>query len=415
MKFLHAADLHIGTPLGSLGGTAAIPETDLEELLHEMGAAYDHLIDLAINEQVAFVVFAGDVYDSAEAQDAQQRRFQDGLERLDAAGIPVYIALGNHDPARRFSPRRPYPANVHFFATDTPDDFELVVNGVTVRVAGISFGSRSVPDNLAHRFADLPPAELRIGVLHTSLAGSAEHDTYAPCSVDDLRSAPVDYWALGHIHLRDVNGLGPGRWYAYPGNLQGRSFKPSECHPKGVLIVPFDAHGVGEPEFRTVDTVRFVNLTLDVSDYDQVADLHELVDDLLRTEAANQDNRTLVARVDFVGRNRNEFINDLRREVVSGKFLKDFHTDRHRSGQRRILARITSRVEAALDPERLRQGDDLLALALRALDQWDDTKLTEQLESLLHSKFDVYLERTPEALNAIRQHIELALAEEIQP
>ncbi|WP_214429507.1 metallophosphoesterase family protein, partial [Escherichia coli] len=81
-----------------------------------------------------------------------------------------------------------------------------------------------------------PPAEpgyFNIGILHTSLTGQEGHDVYAPCSVDDLRRAGYDYWALGHIHERQVVAEAPA--IVFPGNLQGRHAR--EAGPKGATLV----------------------------------------------------------------------------------------------------------------------------------------------------------------------------------
>ena len=59
-KFLHASDIHIGSPLGALGGTGHISEDQMKEVIEEMRSSFDNLIDTAISENVMFVVLAGD-------------------------------------------------------------------------------------------------------------------------------------------------------------------------------------------------------------------------------------------------------------------------------------------------------------------------------------------------------------------
>lgn len=413
--FLHAADLHIGTPLGSLGRNARLDDAALGELTALMQSAYDRLIDLAIAERVAFVVLAGDVYDNAEAQDSQQGRFRSGLERLHEAGIPTFIALGNHDPAEhQVRARRPLPPSVHVFAPDEPEERTIECDGVVVRVAGVSYGRNAVSDNLAARFAafDRQPGQLRVGVLHTSLEGASEHASYAPCSLDDLDTAPVDYWALGHIHLRHVARLtGPARWYAYPGNLQGRSFKPSECHPKGALLVPFDEHGIAEPEFRALDTVRFVDLAVDVSDSDEVDAVHEAVHDALVTAADNVDGRRLVARVELTGRSAHHA--EFMRQVTGGRFLDRFLESFGDLLGPTLLAGVRSAVRPVADPAALRRGDGLLAAALRRLDDLTDEELLAGLNGLIHRQFDADLDRSPERIGLFRPLVEAVLVEEL--
>ncbi|MGA1051203.1 MAG: metallophosphoesterase family protein [Ilumatobacteraceae bacterium] len=416
-SFLHAADLHIGTPLASLGRRARLDDVALAELTETMQSAYDRLVDLAIDEQVAFVVLAGDVYDNAEAQDAQQGRFHAGLERLHDAGIPTFIALGNHDPAeQRVRARRPLPPSVHVFAPDEPEERLVETDGPVVHVAGVSYGRTAVDDNLAARFRrfDRQPGTLRVGVLHTSLEGSAEHASYAPCSVADLDAAPVDYWALGHIHLRQVARLsGVGRWYAYPGNLQGRSFKPSECHPKGALLVPFDEYGIGEPTFRALDTVRFTDLSVDVSDADEVDAVHESVHDAIVGAASAAEGRRLVARVELTGRSAHHA--EFARQVDAGRFLERFDDSFGDALGAVLLVGVRSSVAPPLDTSVLRQGDDLLSAALRRLDSLSDSDLLAGLDGLVHPRFDVDLDRSPEQVGGFRTMVESALVQELAP
>jgi hypothetical protein len=103
-----------------------------------------------------------------------------------------------------------------------------------------------------------PACRPHVAVLHANLGGDKDHGPYAPCTITDLVAAPVDYWALGHIHLRQLRVLAPNRYAAYCGNLQGRNFKDAECHPKGAYVVPVEDGQIGEPAFVPCDRVRFV-------------------------------------------------------------------------------------------------------------------------------------------------------------
>ena len=59
-KFLHAADLHLDSPLLGL----AAKSTDFAERVEEASRrAFDNLVELAITEGCRFVVFAGDIFD----------------------------------------------------------------------------------------------------------------------------------------------------------------------------------------------------------------------------------------------------------------------------------------------------------------------------------------------------------------
>lgn len=381
-KFLHASDIHLGFPLGALADSAQLDVEARMELIDLMQKSFENLISLAVEEQVLFVVLAGDIYDNLDRQEALQGLFRRGLEILNEAGIPVFMVHGNHDPlTKNLKWRRPLPPNVHTFQPDEPHEY-TVVSGPDgeIRVAGVSFGASAVPQNLASRFSSLPAehSRWRVAVLHTSLGGNSAHETYAPCSVDDLRAAPVGYWALGHIHLRnDNNPLGPGRWWAYPGNLQGRSFKPSECHPKGALLVEITRDGFGQPEFRELDTVRFLNVSVPVDEAETVDDSISLVADaIIHAKAANSGVR-LVVRVELTG--RTSLAADLSRKINLGDngFLANLLDSYSDDLADTIVAAIVSSVRPEHDLQMLRQGDSLIATALARLDSLTDAEIVE--------------------------------------
>jgi DNA repair exonuclease SbcCD nuclease subunit len=169
-------------------------------------------------------------------------------------------------------------------------------------VGGISFGKKAETDNLARGFHDQPFDPRRtIGVLHANVGSNAQHGPYAPCTVEDLDQSPVGYWALGHIHKRQAHELGPGRWWAYPGNLQGRSTKATECGPKGALVVPIMPDGFGEPEFKPCDRVRFERIEVDVTDRADLDEAFEAVVEALEACKAEAVGRPVVSRIEFVG------------------------------------------------------------------------------------------------------------------
>lgn len=60
-RFLHAADLHIDSPLGGLARKSQDLASRIEDASRR---AFDNLISLAIDEECAFVVIAGDLFDA---------------------------------------------------------------------------------------------------------------------------------------------------------------------------------------------------------------------------------------------------------------------------------------------------------------------------------------------------------------
>ena len=60
LRFIHAADLHIGAPFR---GLRELSPAWAERLVEAIPQAYDRLVDAALEHQVDFVVFAGDIFD----------------------------------------------------------------------------------------------------------------------------------------------------------------------------------------------------------------------------------------------------------------------------------------------------------------------------------------------------------------
>ncbi len=260
-RFLHAADLHLDTPFTRLTG---LSERIADHLRDASLRAFDRLVDTAIAEDVAFVVFAGDIYDGPERGVRAQLAFRDGCARLADAGIVTFVAYGNHDPLDEgWSAIAEFPDGVHIFGSDTVETHEVTVDGIlAATVSGISYAVADTTDNLSTRFGEPSGRGFHVAVLHANVGGHADYAAYSPCTLDDLRSRGYDYWALGHIHKRSE--LGDGHpLVVYPGNLQGRSPKPSERGPKGAVIVEVDDN-VATTRFVALDSVRFDHVEVDI-------------------------------------------------------------------------------------------------------------------------------------------------------
>jgi len=385
-SFLHASDLHLGVPLKINDGSRGLTDGDMAEIADEIWSAFDNLIQLAIDEKVLFVVLAGDVYNNLDQQDKLQGKFRDNLEKLGKHGIQVFIIHGNHDPLGDDNRlRRRLPNNVKVFQKNDPEEFLGAEDGdEKIMVAGVSFGSKQVPENLAVRFNIFSQgdAKWRVGVLHTSLQGVEGHGDYAPCNEEDLRNAPVGYWALGHVHLRsDRNQIEPGRWWAYSGNLQGMHFKPSECHPKGALLVKVSKQGFEAPEFRALDTLRFKSLEVSIESAENVEACYQIVFDALAAARESSEGRRLVARIVLTG--RVQFYKRLSEAVKTGDFLEKLRSDFRSEWGDMIVAHVAASLRPPIDPAKLREGDDLLATALNKLDGYEDGEMVSIFKDLL--------------------------------
>ena len=292
-RFIHTADVHIDSPLIGLTrheGSAA------ERIRSATREAFDNLIRQAIDEQVAFVVIAGDLYDG------DWRDFHTGLffslqmGRLAKAGIRAFVLYGNHDAESHITRRLILPENVKVFSARKPDTF--VLNELKVALHGQSFRQRDVTDNLVLGYPEPVPATFNIGVLHTALGGMAGHENYAPCSLDDLKAKGYDYWALGHVHNAQVLYENPH--VVFPGNLQGRHIR--ETGPKGAHLVTVEDGEIADFTTMRCDVVRWSRLSVPVDDCSRPAEVSDRVrQSIERAVAAEADGRLLACRVELTG------------------------------------------------------------------------------------------------------------------
>lgn len=254
-KFLHAADLHLDSPLEGLDSHAEAP---VERIRGATRRALENLVELALAERVRFVVIAGDVYDTNPML-ASALFFRRAMQRLADASIPVVVALGNHDHAGVAPRTVRLPDGVSVLPHDRAAS-ATPVPGVVVH--GRSYPRRDCRDDLVEGYPDPRAGELNVGLLHTALTGDPQHDAYAPTTPAILAARGYQYWALGHIH-RHARFDHAGVPIVFPGNLQGRHAR--ETGPKGAVLVTYDGDRVGAIEHRALDVVRWHHVEVDAA------------------------------------------------------------------------------------------------------------------------------------------------------
>lgn len=263
-RFLHAADLHLGSPFSGL----AVKEAQVaEQFARATRDAFSSLVTHAIDASVAFVVIAGDVYDGEWRDNSIGLFFNREIARLDRAGIPVVLVKGNHDADSVVTRSITMPDCVRQFASRRAST--VILDQIKVALHGQSFADRAASDNLALAYPEPVPGHFNIGVLHTSLTGRPPHANYAPCSVADLKSRGYDYWALGHVHEYELVAEHPH--IVFPGNIQGRNIR--ETGAKGGVLVSVDDGTVTSLERMFVDQARFANVDVDITPCEGMADI----------------------------------------------------------------------------------------------------------------------------------------------
>jgi DNA repair exonuclease SbcCD nuclease subunit len=255
-------------------------------------------------------------------------------------------------------------------------------NGAKVTVAGISYSSQSEPNNLVPLFKSVVGKTV-IGVLHTNVGGNSQHGDYAPCSATDLEQSNVNYWALGHIHDRQVHKSSNGYW-AYPGNLQGRSTKSTECGPKGALIVEVEENGaILEPKFFACDSLRFLTMETDLSGVNSYQDIIPMVSDELEKLNVDSEGRLLLVKIQFIGATPifgelNAKFEDLKDAIFGegSELLVNGAVIKIRNGAR-----------PAIDLSIERERETLLAHLLRALDEESAGTISREVKDEIENIF----------------------------
>ncbi|HBI14752.1 MAG TPA: DNA repair exonuclease [Desulfobulbaceae bacterium] len=292
MRFIHAADIHLDSPLQGLEAHEGAP---VEEIREATRRAFTNLIDLALEEKVDFVLIAGDLYDGDWKDYNTGLFFVGRIGRLARAGIQTFIVAGNHDAASQITRAMPLPANVTLLSAKKPQSITLARLGVIIH--GQSYAARAVNENLAAYYPQGDPNYFNIGLLHTSLTGRVGHENYAPCTLADLKSKGYDYWALGHVHQREIVAEDP--WIVYPGNIQGRHIR--ESGSKGATLVTVEEGRVVEVEERELDVLRWVVCPVELSECETREAVYGRVSAALEKAQSQAEGRILALRLQLQG------------------------------------------------------------------------------------------------------------------
>ena len=371
VKFVHTADLHLDAPFQGIGRASERVGQALAEATYE---AFQRVVDTAIERAVDFLVIAGDSYNARDKSLRAQRRFLYEMVRLSEAAIDVFVVQGNHDPANGWSAGLKLPGNVHVFSPDAVERFEIVRDGTAVAaVYGRSFARAAETSNLALDYHRLPGDPIAVGVLHANVGGIAGYDRYAPATLEELRAAGMDYWALGHIHKQEVLSRDP--WVAYAGSPQG--LNPKEIGAHGCLVVEVWRGGAVTAEHVETAPIAWARDEIDVS----AADGLEAVRDLIAhtcEQLLEREGRHVVARLALVG--RSAVHGDLARLSAVQDMLEDVDAEFGAGDPWLWLDRLEDRTRALLDLDALRGGADFAAEIMRVSDELArDPELTDGL------------------------------------
>ncbi|MDQ0232319.1 metallophosphoesterase family protein [Metabacillus malikii] len=260
IQFIHAADLHLDSPFI---GLKHLPARIVEILRESTFEAFSRLVTFAINRRVNFILLSGDLYDEADRSLKAQLKLKKEFERLKIANIDVYVIHGNHDHMGGQWLELEWPSNVHVFSSSKVEMKTYKKGEIpAANIYGYSYPTRVVQENISTYFEKSPHSSVyHIGMLHGSIEGDVEHDVYCPFKLKDLIAKDFDYWALGHIHKRQILHEDP--LILYPGNIQGRNRK--EVGEKGFYLVELTETS-SQATFHSVEEVIWEKATLSINE-----------------------------------------------------------------------------------------------------------------------------------------------------
>jgi DNA repair protein SbcD/Mre11 len=385
MKLVHAADLHLDS---ALHGLARYESAPAEEIRGATRRAFTNLVTLCLEERVSLLVISGDLFDGDWRDISTGLFFAAQLSKLCEAGVKVVWIRGNHDAVSqiRRSVRLPEPV-IELAATQAET---RVFEELGVAVHGQSFGKRDVTEDLAAGYPARVPGALNVGLLHTALDGRSGHDRYAPCRIETLVNRGYEYWALGHVHQREVVHADP--YVVFPGNLQGRHAR--ELGEKGATLVTFDGDRISAVEGRALDAVRWAELVVRAGDAENVDDVLTTAQAELGRASEAAQGRLLAFRVRIQGATRLDAVLRASRDRLHEELCSLSYAV---GGAGAWLEKLVLATEPPAG--RVALGDDALAEIERALGGLlgdDGAQLAEQFADLTKKLPAEVLELVPE-------------------
>ena len=289
-RFVHAADLHLDSPLR---GLEADPTAPAELIRGATRRALGRLVDLTIEENVDFMLIAGDLYDGDWPDFGTGLFFSAQMRRLTQADIPVFTIRGNHDAANRVTRSLRMP---HVILFDHAKAHTHRLEALGVAIHGQSFADQAIMEDLSRSYPPPVDGMFNIGLLHTSAEGYAAHARYAPCELPRLKAHGYDYWALGHVHERQELSQDP--WIVFPGNLQGRHI--GEPGAKGASLVTVNGRQV-TVEHRVLDVLRWAHAEINLDGASDEAEAMVRIQSYLEQALREAEPRPLAVRITLTG------------------------------------------------------------------------------------------------------------------
>lgn len=271
MKLLHFSDIHIG-----MENYAKLdPETGLSTRLLDFFQTFDFIVDLAIEEEVDAVIFAGDAYKTRDPNPTQQRGFGERIKRLAKANIPVVLVVGNHD-----TPNADGKANTldiysaleidNVWVSRTPQYLVIPTKSGDLQIITLPWlhknDYKTVGDKLNLLYNKIKPSSPAIFLSHCEIEGASYGSEKGLAIANDvtiplplIQDKRLSYVALGHIHKHQVLSQNP--LIVYSGSPQRIDFG-EEKEEKGVCLVEIED---SKTKFKFIPTNARRFLTIDIN------------------------------------------------------------------------------------------------------------------------------------------------------
>jgi DNA repair protein SbcD/Mre11 len=362
VTFIHAADLHLDSPFKGL--STLLPEKIIAKMKDSSFWSLHEVVTTAIKRQVDFVLFAGDIYDSESRSIRAQVKFQEEMVRLEKAGIDVYVIHGNHDYIVANQASLQLPANVHVFRKQEVEAKEYRKSGEHIaNIYGFSYASRAVTENMTAYYKKSGNVPFHIGMLHGSVESNTAHSSYAPFSIRDLLEKEFHYWALGHIHMREVVHTEPP--IIYPGNIQGRHRK--EIGEKGCYYVELEADG-STYEFIPTASIEWKRIDINIEGIEDIQAFVTHCSTILEQE--RMEGKGTLLSLQFTGYGiLSSFLKDTNETIELLSTLLEYEEERDDFVSIVHVEDLTTNYQ---NREQLKGGDHFIRELLCVIDQYED-------------------------------------------
>ncbi|MBS7525693.1 metallophosphoesterase [Fusibacter paucivorans] len=300
IRLLHLSDLHINA--GFANKSAYIRE----QLKLYLNKSFECAVTYAVTHKIDGVMIVGDFFDRPQVDYALERFVKQQLTKLLDHDIHIFYVNGNHDPADAMTLLNAFADHRYFHAFDS-DTFKRQTvtfeSGETGEFIASGHAYRGEQRDLVKHYPVKSNACYWVGMAHASVVNAqstGEKTAYMGTTLPQIESLGYDYFALGHIHIRQQLS----ERVAYAGNLQGLNYK--EIGGKGGLLVTLSERGT------SVESVDFNEIQWEAIDFEvteEVGTLYELETALTDTIAEHISDlgyppERLIVRVHLYGRSK---------------------------------------------------------------------------------------------------------------